>query len=208
MSTCAGQPREGLLSGAQTQHPPLLVPEEQRLWWVQCTARVEPMRGASRCLAGTRTSALLTSHAGRTQPGSCSHLALCSTAGQRTELQTPPQTQSPSQTWSITFQALMPGSQAGLSVLSPLPLKVEALGALSKPRPGPVHQLQKRTWHQAGSRATALHPLSSLGSTTPSMQFQTYVILSSGDVCSVRATGWPWWPQLATPCSTIQPRKT
>lgn len=103
------------------------------------------------------------------------------------------------------FQALMPGSQARLSVLSPLSLKVEALGALSKPHPGPVHQ--KRTWHQAGSRATALHSLPSLSSTTPSVQLQTYVILSSGDVCSVRATGWPWWPQLAIPCSTIQPRK-
>lgn len=45
MSTCPGQPRE-----------------EQRLWWV------EPMGGASRCLAGTRTSALLTSHAGQPHP--------------------------------------------------------------------------------------------------------------------------------------------
>lgn len=83
----------------------------------------------------------------------------------------------------------MPGSQAGLGVPSPLPLKVEALGALSKPRPGPVHQLQKRTWHQAGSGATALHPLSSLSSNTPSVQFQTYIILSSSGVCSVQAMG-------------------
>lgn len=80
----------------------------------------------------------------------------------------------------------MPGSQTGLGVPSPLPLKVEALGALSKPRPGPIHQLQKRTWHQAGSGSTALHPLSSLGSTTHSVQLKTHVILSSGGVCSLQ----------------------
>lgn len=42
----------------------------------------------------------------------------------------------------------------------------------------------------------------------PSMQFQTYVIWSSGGVSSMQVMGWPWWSQIATPCSTIQPRKT